>query len=102
MTISEFAPDNQLSPKWLRNNFRFRLDGATRNREPGPFPPVGLEPGGAGEKMAHPNSSARQSYGDDIRSPESSLDAARRSACATVWSVKLFLRRSLAYCFAAN
>src|ERR1019366_8662982 len=30
------------------------------------------------------------------RSVEKSLDAARKSACATVWSVKLFLRRSLA------
>jgi hypothetical protein len=29
------------------------------------------------------------------RSVEKSLDAERRSACATVWSVKLFLRRSL-------
>src|ERR1039457_191889 len=31
------------------------------------------------------------------RSVEKSLDAARRSACATVWSVKLFLRRSCAF-----
>src|ERR1017187_5613775 len=30
------------------------------------------------------------------RSVEKSLDAARRSACATVWSVKLFLRGALA------
>ena len=31
------------------------------------------------------------------RSVEKSLDAARRSACATVWSVKLFLRGSLVF-----